>query len=120
MNNFQSFSSISRDATFIKHIYPLYCFKVSSLKKIELLHLQSLKDQAEFVQNEKEKTEREIEKIDSWLADIAISGHYRNDHYFPNAINPVTSGASQWPSGSNPSYRTDDRREEENNDGWIR
>ena len=120
MSFVEQFLKLFKIATFIKHSYHLYCFKVSSLKKIELLHLQSLKDEANFLQNEKEKIEREIEKIDNWLDDIAISGHYRNDHYFPNAINPVSSGASMWPSGSNPSYRTDDRREEENNDGWIR
>ena len=111
---------IAKDVTFLNHSDHLYCFKVTSLKKIESLHLHALKDEANYLQNEKETTEKEIEKADNLLDDIATSGHYKNDHYFPNAINPVSSDASQWPSGSNPSYRTDDRREEENNDGWIR
>ena len=108
------------NTVFIKHNDQIYCFKVSSLKKMELLHLQSLKDEAKYLQNEKETIEREIEKTDNWLDEIAMSGYYRNDHYFPNTINSDSSGSSVWPSGSNPSYRTDDRREEENNDGWIR
>ena len=108
------------NTVFIKHNDQIYCFKVSSLKKMELLHLQSLKDEAKYLQNEKETIEREIEKTDNWLDEIAMSGYYRNDHYFPNTINSDNSGSSVWPSGSNPSYRTDDRREEENNDGWIR
>ena len=108
------------NTVFIKHNDQIYCFKVSSLKKMELLHLQSLKDEAKYLQNEKETIEREIEKTDNWLDEIEMSGYYRNDHYFPNAINSDSSGSSVWPSGSNPSYRTDDRREEENNDGWIR
>ena len=87
---------------------------------MQLLHLQSLKDEANYLQNEKETIEREIERTDNWLDEIAMLGYHRNEHYFPYAINSDSSGTSVWPSGSNPSYRTDDRREEENNDGWIR
>ena len=84
------------------------------------MHLEALKDAAKDFEAGIVRTEKEIEKVDYWL-DV---GKYLSDHenvnYFPNAISFGNFGALQWPSGSNPCHRTDDRREEENNDGWVR
>ena len=82
--------------------------------------MKALKEAAKNLQNASDKTEHEIEKVEKLLADTAKKEYDRKVNYFPNAINQYHSGTPPWPPGSNPSYRTEDRREEEINDGWIR
>ena len=91
---------------------------MTTSKKRDILHLASLKQAVKDLQKEKDNTEHQIEKVSASLA--TIKDQKDDNKLYSNTIYQSYFDTKPWPPGSNPFYRTKDRKEEENNYGWIR